>query len=247
VEIVELVEQPQGEKHVVLCMPDAGLVGIIAGMHLVSSLRMEIVGYVDAAVLPPVAVVHKRQVRPPLQLYANSDLLVVVSEIPLPVEAFRPVASAIVGYLERLKPRSVTAIGGAPLPPATRAQLEAPEVYAVTTTEEEMKRIESQGVKPLEEGMVAGVYATILLEARRRKLPLTYLMTQSFLNIPDPGAAAEALKTLGRITGLDIDVKELTSRAEEIRVQVRDLMNRTATEMRRSGKQHELQIPAFYS
>lgn len=245
-EIVELVEQTPGTKYAVLCLPDAGLVGTIAGMHLVTTLGFELVGYIDTEFMPPVVVVHNQQIRPPIQIYANKQFLLIVSEVPLTAEAMRPVATALVRYLQQLRPKSVTALGGTPLPPATRTQLERPEVYAVTNTKAEGKRLEAKGIKLLDEGIVAGANAIILLEAQRKNLPVTYLMAQSFLNIPDPGAAAEVLKALSELTGLPIPTEKLVEGAEEVRVKVRDLMSRTTTAMEEGGKQHELQIPAFY-
>jgi uncharacterized protein len=72
-------------------------------------------------------------------------------------------------------------------------------------------------------------------------------MVQAFLNFPDPGAAAEAVKVLSTLTEIPISIKALIEGAEEVRVRVRDLMNQTATTMQTSGKEQEFQIPAFYS
>jgi len=246
-EIVELVEQSKGKKHAVIALPDAGLVGTIAGMHLVQALNLRLVGYIDTDVMPPVAVIHNRKARPPIQLYANDDFLLIVSEIPLPVEAMRPVSTAILQYLQELKPKSITALGGSALPPALRTQIETPEVYAVATTETEYDRVYDKKIKFLDEGIVAGSYAIILLEAQRQKIPITYVMAQSFLNIPDPGAAAETIKTLSTLVDIPIPTNELIEGAEEVRVRVRDLMNQTSTSMQASGKDQEFQIPAFYS
>lgn len=246
-EIVELVEQPKGKKHAVIALPDAGLVGTIAGMHLVQALNLRLVGYIDTDVMPPVAVIHNRKARPPIQLYANDEFLLIVSEIPLPAEAMRPVSTAILQYLQELKPKSITALGGSALPPALRTQIETPEVYAVATTETAYDRAHDKKIKFLDEGIVAGSYAIILLEAQRQKIPITYVMAQSFLNIPDPGAAAETIKTLSTLTETSIPTDALIEGAEEVRVRVRDLMNQTSTSMQASGKAQEFQIPAFYS
>ncbi len=246
-EIVELVEQPKGKKHAVIALPDAGLVGTIAGMHLVDALQMRLVGYIDTEVMPPIAVIHNRKARPPIQLYANDDFLLIVSEIPLPLEAMRPVSTAILQYLQDLEPKSITALGGSAMPPAMRTQVETPEVYAVATIESEYDRVMDKKIKFLDEGIVAGTYAIILLEAQRQKIPVTYVMAQSFLNIPDPGAAAETVKVLSKLTEIAIPTNKLIEGAEEVRVRVRDLMSQTTTSMQTSGKEHEFQIPAFYS
>ncbi|MFW9831207.1 MAG: proteasome assembly chaperone family protein [Candidatus Thorarchaeota archaeon] len=246
-EIVELSKQPKGKKHAVVALPDAGLVGTIAGMHLVQALNLVLVGYIDTELMPPIAVVHHRQARPPIQIYANDQILLIVSEIPLPTEATRPVSNAILQYLQELEPKSITALGGSALPPALRSQLEIPEVFAVATTEAEYDRVSARKIQFLEEGIVAGPYAVILLEAQRQKIPVTYVMAQSFLGIPDPGAAAETLKTLSKLTNITIPTEALIEGAEEVRVRVRDLMNQTSTSMQTSGKEQEFQIPAFYS
>lgn len=246
-EIVELVEQPKGKKHAVIALPDAGLVGTIAGMHLVQALNLRLVGYIDTDVMPPVVVIHNRKARPPIQLYANDDFLLIVSEIPLPAEAMRPVSTAILQYLQELTPKSITALGGSALPPALRTQIETPEVYAVATTDTAYDRVQDKKIKFLDEGIVAGSYAIILLEAQRQKISITYVMAQSFLNIPDPGAAAETIKTLSTLTDIPISTDALIEGAEEVRVRVRDLMNQTTTSMQASGKAQEFQIPAFYS
>lgn len=246
-EIVELIKQPKGKKHTIIALPDAGLVGTIAGMHIVQELHLELVGYIDTEIMPPVAVIHHRKARPPIQIYANADLLLIVSEIPLPAEAIRPVSTAILKYLQELEPKSIVALGGSAVPPALRTQVETPEVFAVTTTPDEYERVNKQKIKFLDEGIVAGTYAIILLEAERQKIPVTYVMAQSFLNIPDPGAAAETIKTLSQLTGISIPTNKLIEGAEEVRVRVRDLMNQTTTSMQTTGKDQEFQIPAFYS
>ncbi|MFX0168929.1 MAG: proteasome assembly chaperone family protein [Candidatus Hodarchaeota archaeon] len=246
-EIVELIKQPKGKKHAIIALPDAGLVGTIAGMHIVQELHLELAGYIDTEIMPPVAVIHHRKARPPIQIYANADLLLIVSEIPLPAEAMRPVSIAILKYLQELEPKSIVALGGSAVPPALRTQVETPEVFAVTTTPDEYERVNKQKIKFLDEGIVAGTYAIILLEAERQKIPVTYVMAQSFLNIPDPGAAAETIKTLSQLTGISIPTNKLIEGAEEVRVRVRDLMNQTTTSMQTTGKDQEFQIPAFYS
>jgi len=246
-EIVELKKQSKGKKHAVIALPDAGLVGTIAGMHIVQTLNLELIGYIDTEVMPPVAVIHHRKARPPIQIYANEDLILIVSEIPLPAEAMRPVSIAILKYLEELEPKSIIALGGSALPPALRTQVKTPEVFAVTTTPEEFERVHNHKIQFLDEGIVAGAYAIILLEAQRQKIPVTYIMAQSFLNIPDPGAAAETIKTLSTLTGITIPTTKLIEGAEEVRVRVRDLMNQTTTSMQTTGKDQEFQIPAFYS
>jgi uncharacterized protein len=73
------------------------------------------------------------------------------------------------------------------------------------------------------------------------------LLAQCFPNYPDPEAAAEVLKGLGKITGLKVNVAKLLEKGEEIRLRARDVMKRTQEEMSKMKKGQELDIPMYVS
>ena len=69
------------------------------------------------------------------------------------------------------------------------------------------------------------------------------LLTESFMEFPDPEAAANTLIALSKIIGIDIDVGELLQQAEIIRIRAMDLMKSTSHAMARMGKELEYSVP----
>ncbi len=78
----------------------------------------------------------------------------------------------------------------------------------------------------------------------RRGLEVLILLAQSHLNYPDPGAAAQLLNKLSRLVNEKIDVKPLLESEEMVRLQLRDLMRRTAEAM--VQKSREMELPPVY-
>ena len=74
------------------------------------------------------------------------------------------------------------------------AELEKPGVWGVVSREEDQETMEKAGVKPFEDGFLAGVNSLILLEGAKRNIPVTYLMGESHHGYPDPGSAAATVE-----------------------------------------------------
>jgi uncharacterized protein len=93
-----------------------------------------------------------------------------------------------------------------------------------------------------------GLKAIFLWESIKQNLPTIALGAESFLEYPDPGAAASVVGALNKLLKLDLDVEALLNRAEELRVRMRDLMRRTQENMRGTGTQavRELELPPMF-
>lgn len=73
------------------------------------------------------------------------------------------------------------------------------------------------------------------------------LLADSFIDIPDPEAAAVIVEGINSITGLNVPVEELVKQAEEIKLRMRDLMKETKAVMARMGKEMEYRAPILYT
>lgn len=98
----------------------------------------------------------------------------------------------------------------------------------------------------MEEGFVAGIYALLLEECTERKIPAVALLAQAFLSYPDPGAAASALLTLGKILKVKFNVQPLHEKGDEIRLKARDLMKQAQGVISGMQKGSEQEIPLMY-
>ena len=244
VRIVELKPVETGLKYVVEGLPDTGLVGAIAVSYLVGKLNLEEVAYIESEALPPVVPVHKGLVNEPFRIYGGDDLLVVLSEIALPLTSLHQLSKALVDWYQRKSVGLVITITGMPV--GNRLEIEKPKVFGVATDEETLKLIKGSGISVFKEGYLAGPYALTMRECSRRGLRSLAIISQSFLNYPDPGAAASSLEALSRLTGIRIDTTPLLEKSDEIRVKARDLMRQAQASMKRMGKPLEKEMPLMY-
>ena len=231
-------------KYALLAFPDTGLVGTIAVGYAIQSKKMKEVGYVAPRALPPIRVIHNGEPKSPVRLYANNDLVTLISETPLPLQTYRELVSEMVKWAMQKKIQLLISLTGVAV--QNRAELDKPQVFGIGGTLAVRDLLQSHSIPLLEEGIVAGVQALILNECIEKGVPAAVLLAESHPNFPDPAAAASMLERLNQAFGFNIDIKELLEQAEEFRIRLRELMQRTQQSMR-NMKSQETEIPALYT
>lgn len=224
--------------------PDVGLVGTIASLHLVDQLGLNEVAYIESPIFPPVMVLHKGILTEPVRIFGNSKVLLVTSEIAIPPNAIYDLADAFANWFEEKKAKLVISLTGIPV--QDRMEIDTPMVFGVGNNENALSILKKNKIETMEEGFIAGIYALLLKESLRRNIPAIAILAQSFLNYPDPGAAASAISSLNKILKTNVEVKSLLEKADEIRVKARDLMKQTQGTMGAMRKPAETEIPLMY-
>ncbi len=218
----------------VLGLPDTGLVGVIAANHLVESLGMKEVAGIDVLTLmPPVAVISKGEVRPPLRLYMKDNIMAMTAEAPVPPASVHALAKMLIDYAMKRGVDYIISIVGVASP--NRINIEKPRVYWLASNEKAKKLVEGLGLEGFLNGYLVGPYALILKNAIRARMPNLVLLADAYIEFPDPEAAAEVLNVLSRISGREIDTKKLLEQAEMIRLRLRGLMKQTKQTMAEMG------------
>lgn len=241
-----VIEKEMPESPVLIVgLPDAGLVGAISSSFLVRALELEEVAFLDSPGLPPIVVFHNSEPTAPVRIHAKDSTAVLLSEIAIPPGLFRYIAERIIELASEIKATRLIMLGGIPVP--NRMNIEKPKVYGSGSLDSDREYLRENGIELFKEGFVAGVYASILKESIKRKFPAIILLAESYLNYPDPGAAASAVETLGRLLGFKIDVEPLLKQEEEVRLRLRELMKRTVDSMKAAGKEYEFSIPLMYA
>jgi len=244
VKIIENKKIPSGAT-VVFGFPDVGLVGVIAASHLVDELKLVEVAYVDSTLLPPLVVLHEGLPHSSIRIFGDDNLLLVISEVPVPVDVIYPVMDALIDWGRSKNIKMMIALGGIPI--QDRQDAKELKVFAAASSPEALKIPEDKQIEILTEGYLVGAQAIMLQRAANNKIPAITLLAQCFYNYPDPEAAAEVLKELGRITGIKVNFVKLLEKGEEIRLRARDVMKRTQEEMSKMKKPQELDIPIYVS
>ncbi|MDI9619596.1 MAG: proteasome assembly chaperone family protein [Candidatus Nezhaarchaeota archaeon] len=226
-------------------LPDAGLVGAIATAHIIRMLNMEAIGHIESDLLPPLIVVHNSKVYDPVRFFGKNDIMVLSSEVPIGSPLVYPLGRAVVEWAAEEGVKGIIAITGIAV--SNRLDIEVPEVYGISSSSEVREILEKANIKVFEEGFVVGPTAIMMRECMKRGLPSVMILAQSFLEYPDPGAAAQAVVALNKMLALNVDVKPLLDEAEIIRVRTRELMRRTTEAMRQMKKAHEYEVPLMYT
>ena len=243
-----IVVEEEGVVHknpiVIEGLPDVGLVGTIAASYVIEKMGYTKIGYVESDLFPPVMVIHEGKLESPFSIYGNGNVVVVLSEIAIPPNAVYTLTRALADWFNSINAKLVISVTG--LPVQNRIDIEKPEVFAVGNSDVAMKKLKDKQVELLEEGFIAGAYAIMLNECKKRDLNAISLLAQCFPVYPDPGAAASAIEALDKFIPLDVDVSELMEREEEIKLKARDLMRETALSAPGMQKGVEQDMPIMY-
>lgn len=225
--------------------PDVGLVGVIAASHIVDELKLSEVAYLESELLPPLIVLHEGLPHSSIRIFANHNLLLAISETPIPAGVIYPVMAALIDWGKSKNVKMMISLSGIPI--QDRQDVKELKAFAAASNPEALKMAKGSGIEILMEGYMVGPQAILLQRALNIGTPALTLLAQCFFNYPDPEAAAEVLKELAKLTELKVDVSKLLEKGEEIRLKARDVMKRTQQEMSKMKKAQEYDIPVYVS
>jgi uncharacterized protein len=244
IRIIEKKKIPSGATFL-FAFPDVGLVGVIAGSHLIDELALDEAAYLDSNLLPPLIVLHEGLPHSTIRIFANHDILLAVSEVPIPADVIYPIMDALIDWGKNKNVKMMISLSGIPI--EDRQDATELKSYAAASNPEALKTAQDKGVEILMEGYMVGPQAVVLQRAAEAGSPALTLVAQCFYNYPDPEAAAEVLKGVAKLTGLKVNVARLLEKGEEIRLRARDVMKRTQQEMSKMKKGREYDIPMYVS
>jgi uncharacterized protein len=229
-------------SYALIALPDAGLVGVIAAGHMIRTLQLKELGGVDSyAYLPPVAIISKGNVRSPIRVFGSDNLLVIYSEFMPSPTAIVPLARTLINYVERKGADFIFLMTGIPVP--NRFEIEKLRTYYIPSSKKAADLARNIDIQLFENGYLVGPYAVLLKETVRSKLDSLVLLTESFLEFPDPEASARNLEVFSKITGITLDLKDLLDQAEIIRIKARDTMKNVVRNLAQMRKDYEYTPP----
>jgi uncharacterized protein len=244
VKIIEKSKVPSGAT-LVFGFPDVGLVGVIAASHLIDELNLSEVAYLDSRLLPPLIVLHEGLPHSSIRIFGNDNILLAISEAPIPADVLYPIMDALIDWAKSKNVKMMISLSGIPI--QDRQDAKELKAFAAASNVEALKIAQDKSIEVLTEGYMVGPQAIMLQRAANAGTPALALLAQCFNNYPDPEAAAEVLKELGKITGVKVNVAKLLEKGEEIRLRARDVMKRTQEEMSKMKKGQEMDIPMYVS
>ena len=239
-------EPPGGLDYLIVGLPDVGLVGAIASLHIVREAGMkDKIGIDSYAAFPPVVVIQEGEPKHPVRVYVRDRIGVLVTDVPIAPPALAPFAQALVQFARLQGVRMLLSITGIGSP--SRIEAEKPQLYYLASDRESEIEAGRLGAKRVPGGILVGPYALLLKESVRRGLSNLVLLVESFVDLPDPEAAAVAVEAVNKVTGLGVDTGKLLQEAEKIKLRLKELMRETKNVMARMGKGMEYRPPLIFT
>lgn len=212
-------QKTKGPLTIINGFPGIGLVGNIAANHLIDSLGLPMVGYVESAHIPPIAVIHKGAILPPLRIYQKDNMMVVCSDTVVSLRETVELSSMLGEWFEKQSPAQVISLAGIGVIGQTQQKF----IFGTATNEALTRKLTKNGVTLIKEGVISGMSGQLLLECAHRRLPSICLLAQTDQMKADPGAAAVLIQKLNEVTGMKVDVSALNQEAEKIKERMKSL------------------------
>ena len=230
-EFFQVIEEEKIEagkyKHLIVAIPEVGLVGILAIKQLIKSLNMRRIGFVISEPTSVIIRYENKQPEPTIRLFADEDTLVLIFEAPMSVVLAIPLAKLIIKLVDEKQIELPIMLASAPS--ATRMQKADEEILilAAPVGEKAYEVVRRVGIETINNGTLSGPYAYVLNDRLIKKRNALVLLSETY-QMPltaDPGSAAKLLKVVAKISGKEdkVNIKELLERAEELRLEMQKL------------------------
>jgi len=221
VSIIETEKYDLKSPYLIEGFPGIGLVGTISANYMVEKLGMEPFGHILSERFSPIASIHNYAPLHPARMYKSKkhNLVVLFSELVIPMNTIYPLSQEILGWAKRHKCRQIISLGG------INIKGDQDTVYGIASLPELSRMIERKGVKLIREGVTTGVSGVLLADCATRNFPAISLLAEAHAEYMDPKGAAMVLDVLSDIINVKIDTHDLLSQSKEIEGKVRQLLD----------------------
>ena len=232
---IHTVSEIKGKKPtVILGFPGTGLVGSVAASQMIDSLALDFVGYITSPSFAPLAAIHDYKPLPPARIHYSQkhNIVVVVSEMSIPVNSSMELADKIYEFSKSLNANLIVSLGGISLKEGQDT------VYVVSSDRNMIKNIVNRKIaKPIREGATTGVTGLLLARGALEKFPVLSILAESSQDYLDPGAASNALKMLSKFLELPIGTSALDKDARTVGQNMRETMAKSKTPRKTIGEE----------
>ena len=201
--------------------PGFGLVGTISTEYLINELDAKLIGTIHAEDIPPMAAIHESKVVQPVGIYYDKKNNIIILHVMTNVKGLEwDIGRLVLELAQKLEAKDIISIEGVGTPlPTTKS-----EAYYYASSDAGKKKFESFDLKPLKEGIILGVTATLILQGDNQKLSCIFVETHS--SLPDSKAAAKAVEVLDKYLSLNIPYKPLLKQAEKFEGKIKNIMEK---------------------
>jgi uncharacterized protein len=218
---LNLSERPKNVT-IIQGFPGFGMVGSISTEFLIKHLETREIGTVRLKEIAPILAIHGGKIVPPVGIYYNEKYnLVILNFLTKGADHEWGFADLVHQLANEFEAKEIIAIEGV----TSQLVLTKQDVFTFSNDEKHKEKLKSQGFKLLEEGIILGVSAALLLNKNICNLTAFFSLTAS--TMPDSNASAEIIKSLDKYLNLDIDYNPLYDQAREFEEKIKKIMEQS--------------------
>lgn len=225
---IELTKKPQNVT-IIEGFPGFGLVGTITTEYLLDHIEdIEKIGNIWFNEMNPLIAIHQGKVIDPLGIFYSKKYNVVLLHAVTNVNGVEwKLADAINQVTKMLKTKELICIEG-----VGALRKGSGSIYYIS--KKNPQGWDATGAKKMDEGIVMGVTAAVLLKSK--EIPLSCVLAETTSNLPDSRASAKVIKILDQYLNLKVDYKPLIKKAEEFEDKLKGLMKGAKTAQTKKEK-----------
>ena len=230
---INLEKKP--EKPIIIeGFPGFGLVGTIVTEFLIEHMECEPIGEFVYDDLPAMAAIHEGELVKPMAVhYSKKHNIMILHTILNPKGKEWEIANAITEMADDLKAKKIISIEGVASKKALMAK--TPDSDAKTTLYYYGdKKLEKQGLKPIEESIIVGVTSSVMLRAKN---PVS-IFAETRSAFPDSKSAAKVIEALDKYLDLKVDYEPLFKQAEEFEKKLQNMIQHSNKASEESDKKY---------
>ncbi len=210
--------------------PGVGLVGAMAGSYIIEKLEMENIGRIESDLFPQITAVHNAVPMFPSRVYKSDKfkLVLFMAEFSMPPGVIYPLSQEILSFARKYQIKRIVSVGGLP------SQKPSGVIYITSSDQAVLKDASNLGIKPIEDGVIAGISASLLAYSNEYEIPTMDILVEVNPAIMDPKYAEIAITGLNKLLGIEIDLSELHKEAKIVDAKIRELLKKV--------KEHQQQM-----
>jgi uncharacterized protein len=226
---IELKEKPKKGAIVIEGFPGFGLVSTIVTEFLIDHLNAKQIGRIETDQIQPIVAIHKGEMVDPLGIFYDKKNNIVFIRAIAPVNNLEwQITDNLTKFCKDIGAKEFISIEGI----GSDNKEPEPEAFFYSANASTIKKFNSMKIKPLNEGIIVGVTASLLA-----KFPnSTFIFTEAYSNLPDSRAAAKVIEILDEYLDLDVDYKPLLKKAETFETKIKDILSKSAKTMDQKEK-----------
>ncbi len=241
---ITYLEEPKLKDPILIeGLPGVGNVGRIAISYLIEKLKAKKFAKIYSNFLFPLAIVSPKNEILPLTIdfyyyKGKKDLIFVIGNSqPVDYKDYYTLCEKILDVGNKFKVKEIVTTGGFGI----GVEKPKPRVLGALTDLNELKKLKKVGVYFEKEnpiGSIFGVSGVLLTLAKSKQIKGSALLgeTIGFPILTDPKAAEEVLKVLMKLTGVNVDLKDIDKSVKQLENFLKNIEEKTKQHTHQSQK-----------